>query len=44
MKNQVYQKRSLFVRFFTWFSRNASAMFESNDKREFQRLKNFIAS
>lgn len=44
MKNQVYQKRSLFSQFIGEFMRNLSALFESSDKKEFQRLKNFIAS
>lgn len=44
MKNQVYQKRSNFSRFMGELMRNFAALFESSDKKEFQRLKNFIAS
>ncbi len=44
MKNQVYTKRSFFARFIGGLMKNFSSLFESSDKREFQRLKNFIAS
>ncbi|HRN73981.1 MAG TPA: hypothetical protein PLM81_12700 [Ginsengibacter sp.] len=44
MKTQVYQKRSLVSRFLSQLGKNITALFNSNDKREFQRLKNFIAS
>jgi hypothetical protein len=44
MKNQVYQKRSFFAKFIGNFSKNFVALFESGNKREFQRLKDFIAS
>lgn len=43
MKNQ-YTKKSLFGQFFGHVMKNLAALFESSDKREFQRLKNFIAS
>lgn len=44
MKNQVYTKKSFFAQFFGHLMKNVAALFESSDKREFQRLKNFIAS
>ncbi len=44
MKNHVYQKPSQFSRFVGELLKNVSALFESSDKKEFQRLKNFIAS
>ncbi len=44
MKTQVYQKRSLVSRLLSQLGKNITALFNSNDKREFQRLKNFIAS
>lgn len=44
MKNQVYQKRSHFSQFWGHFVKNFVAMFVSGNKREFQRLKDFIAS
>ena len=44
MKKQVYQKPSLFAKFISNFSKNFVALFESGNQREFQRLKDFIAS
>jgi|GEM_PF-1115098 len=44
MKNQVYQKRSVFSLFFSQITKNFVALFESGNKKEFQRLKDFITS
>ena len=44
MKNQVYQNRSFIARFINNFSKNFVALFESGNQKEFQRLKDFIAS
>lgn len=44
MKNQVNHKPTNLSRFFSELFRNFSALFVSSDKREFRRLKNFIAS
>ena len=44
MKNQVYQKRSVIGKLINNFSKNFVALFESGNKREFQRLKDFITS
>ena len=44
MRNQVYQNRAFITRFLNNFSKNFIALFESGNKREFQRLKDFIAS
>jgi len=43
MKNQVYQKKTAFSVFFHTLSKNFVALFESGNKKEFQRLKDFIA-
>lgn len=44
MKNHVYHKPSALNRYVNKLMKNFVALFESSDKREFQRLKNFIAS
>jgi hypothetical protein len=44
MKNQSYQKKSAFSRFFSSLSKNLASLFESGNKKEFQKLKDFIAS
>lgn len=44
MKNRVYKKRSAVRRYVDELLKNFAALFESSDKKEFQRLKNFIAS
>ena len=44
MKNQSYQSKSVLSLFFSHFAKNFIALFESGNKREFQRLKDFIAS
>jgi len=44
MKNHVYQKKTAFSMFFHTLSKNFIALFESGNKKEFQRLKDFITS
>jgi len=44
MKNHVYQKKSVLAIFFRQLSKKFAALFDSGNKREFQRLKDFIAS
>ncbi len=44
MKIQVYQKRTQLSIFLSHMSRNFVALFESGNKREFQRLKDYITS
>ena len=44
MKTDVYQKRTLLSTFLSNLQRNFIALFESGNKREFQRLKDFITS
>lgn len=44
MKNQAYHQKSLFSNFWSHFVKNFKLMFESGNKREFQRLKDFISS
>jgi hypothetical protein len=44
MKNQSYQGKSAVSLFFSHLAKNFIAFFESGNKREFQRLKDFIAS
>jgi hypothetical protein len=44
MKNQSYQSKSAVSLFFKHLAKNFIALFESGNKREFQRLKDFIAS
>jgi hypothetical protein len=44
MKNQVSQKKTVLSVFFSNLSKNFVALFESGDKKEFQRLKDFISS
>ncbi|MEO7961743.1 MAG: hypothetical protein ABIR19_09355 [Ginsengibacter sp.] len=44
MKNQVYPRKAFLSVFFENFSRNFVAMFESGNKKDFQRLKDFITS
>jgi hypothetical protein len=44
MKNQIYQKPSVLSLFFSHLAKNFVALFDSGNKREFQRLKDFITS
>lgn len=44
MKNQFYQRKSALFVFFSYLTKNFVALFESGNKREFQRLKDFITS
>jgi hypothetical protein len=44
MKNQNYEKQSILTLFFSHLAKNFATLFESGDKREFQRLKDFITS
>jgi len=44
MKPQVYQKKTVLSVFFSNLSKNFSGLFKSGDKKEFQRLKDFISS
>jgi len=44
MKNHDYKKQSGFRRFFAEIVKNLTSLFESSDRKEFMRLKNFIAS
>lgn len=44
MKNRVYQRKSTLSVFFSNLVKNFAALFESGNKREFQRLKDFITS
>jgi hypothetical protein len=44
MKNQVYPRKSVVSAFFSNLAKNFVALFESGNKREFQRLKDFITS
>ena len=44
MKNQVYQKKTALSVFFSTLSKNFIALFESGNKKDFQRLKDFITS
>ena len=44
MKNHVYQKKSVLAILFRHLSKNFTALFDSGNKREFQRLKDFITS
>jgi hypothetical protein len=44
MKNQVYQKKTVLSLFFSNLSKNFIALFETGNKKEFQRLKDFITS
>jgi len=44
MKKQNYQKPSVLALFFNHVAKNFVALFESGNKREFQRLKDFITS
>lgn len=44
MKNQFYQKPSALSLFFSHLAKNFVALFDSGNKREFQRLKDFITS
>lgn len=44
MKNQGYPKQTIFSIFFNSFSKSFIALFESGDKKDFQRLKDFITS
>ncbi len=44
MKIHFYQKPSFFAKIMSNFSKNFTALFDSGNKREFQRLKDFIAS
>ena len=44
MKNQSYHGKSAFSLFLGHLAKNFIALFESGNKREFQRLKDFISS
>ncbi len=44
MKNQDYQTPSVLALFINHIAKNFVAFFESGNKREFQRLKDFITS
>jgi hypothetical protein len=44
MKNQNYPKKTMLSIFLSNISKNFTALFESGNKKEFQRLKNFISS
>ncbi len=44
MKNQVYSKKSIVSLLFANFSKGFISMFESGNKKDFQRLKDFITS
>jgi len=44
MKNNAYESKSAFSIFLKNFTRNFVALFESGNKRDFQRLKDFITS
>lgn len=44
MKNHVRQKKSVLAEFFSYLAKNFTAFFVSSNKREFQRLKDFITS
>ncbi len=44
MKNQVYQKKTLISLMISGFIKNFVALFENGNKKEFQRLKDFITS
>ncbi len=44
MKNNVYQRKSAMSVFLSQLAKNFVALFESGNKREFQRLKDFITS
>ncbi|MEO5502023.1 MAG: hypothetical protein ABIR31_11335 [Ginsengibacter sp.] len=44
MKSQVYQKKTLISLMINGFIKNFVALFENNNKRDFQRLKDFITS
>ncbi|MGN6195524.1 MAG: hypothetical protein ACTHOB_11350 [Ginsengibacter sp.] len=44
MKNEVYQNKSALSIFLRHVAKNFLAFFESGNKRDFQRLKDFITS
>ena len=44
MKNPVYQKKTAISVFFSTLSKNLIALFETGNKKDFQRLKDFITS
>ena len=44
MKTKVYQKKTGLSMFLSTLSKNFIALFESGNKKEFQRLKDFITS
>jgi len=44
MKNATHENKSLFSVFFKNLAKNFAALFESGNKKEFQRLKEFISS
>jgi hypothetical protein len=44
MKNHSYENKSAFSQFLKHVAKNFVALFESGNKREFQRLKDFITS
>ena len=44
MKNHVYQKKSVLAILLRQLSKNFAELFDSGNKKEFQRLKDFITS
>lgn len=44
MKHQDYRSKSVLSLFFYHLAKNFVALFESGNKKEFQRLKDFISS
>jgi hypothetical protein len=44
MKNQDHPKKTVLSMFLSTLSKNFIALFESGEKKEFQRLKDFISS
>jgi hypothetical protein len=44
MKKHVKQKKTVLSLFFSNLTKNFIALFESGNKKEFQRLKDFITS
>ncbi len=44
MKNQVYPRKTFLSLLFSNFSKNFLSLFESGNKKEFQRLKDFITT
>ena len=44
MKNPVYPRKTLLSLFFSNFSKGFLSLFESGNKKDFQRLKDFITT